>query len=370
MSKLKTVNFAAGSTIKLLPDSLFYGSSALTSITIPDSVTTIAGNMFSGTALNTINIPASVNNIDDWTFSGSSIANINVSESNPVYSSSSGVLFNKDKTELIAYPPKKSSIKYSVPDSVTKIRNYAFASSANLRNITIPESINSIGEGAFSDASRLNSVSFTGSSNLKTIEDGAFRGASALDSIMIPASVTSIGDFAFSGTNLESLEFEADSKLEGIGEYAFASTYMLNLSLPCSLKSIGDNAFGYNNYRLVSILIPCDLEYLGNEAFGATTALESLIFLGSKIEQVGQDVFNTLPNDATLYIKPDAQENFAPFGDGWEGLLIAEVPATHRGTFDYETVEDETSETGYSVTIHGYSGGTSLVDFPEGFYIP
>jgi hypothetical protein len=370
MKKLKSVTFAEGSDVKGFYDSLFAGSSALNSLTIPGSVTTIAGNVFSGTALATINIPASVISVDQWTFSESSVSNINVSGSNPVYSSTSGVLFDKGKTELIAYPPKKSSIKYSVPDLVTKIGNGAFRSSANLRNITIPESVNSIGEGAFGYASRLNSVSFAGSSNLKTIEYQAFEGASALDSIMIPASVTSIGDFAFSRTNLESLEFEADSKLEGIGEYAFASTYMVNLSLPCSLKSIGDNAFGYNNYRLVSILIPCDLEYLGDEAFGATTALESLIFLGSKIEQVGQGVFNTLPNDATFYIKAAAQENFAPFGDGWEGLIIAEVPDSYRGTFDYETVEDETSETGYSVTIHGYSGGTSLVDFPEGFYIP
>jgi hypothetical protein len=202
------------------------------------------------------------------------------------------------------------------------------------------------------------------------IESRAFSSLSELTSVTIPASVEIIDDYAFNETGLRNLWFDSDSKLETIGDSAFYRTNLINLNLPCSLKSIGDFAFQYSYWQLVSVFIPCDLDYLGTNAFAQSTGLESIVFLGSKIASHGSDVFEDAPNDAKLYIKPGAQENFALFGDRWEGLIVDEAPDTYRGTFNYETVEDETSESGYSVTVTGYSGSTSLLDFPEGFFIP
>ena len=96
------------------------GCSSLTSVTIPDSVTSI-GNFALYLCL------------------------IEVVEGNSEYTSQDGVLFNKNKTTLIVYPGGKQSGHYSIPDSVTSIGGYAFYNCSSLTSVTIPDSVTSIG---------------------------------------------------------------------------------------------------------------------------------------------------------------------------------------------------------------------------------
>jgi hypothetical protein len=145
--------------------SAFEDCTGLTSITIPNSVTSIGSDAFSGcTGLTSITIPNSVTSIGASAFkSCTGLTSINVTENNSNYCSIDGVLFNKDKTELICYPVGKTETSYSIPNSVTSIGASAFEDCTGLTSITIPNSVTSISSNAFENCSSLEDVYYRGS---------------------------------------------------------------------------------------------------------------------------------------------------------------------------------------------------------------
>ena len=124
-----------GVAVVKVGDEAFKNNASVTSITIPDSVTSIGIKAF-------------------WNCT--SLTSITVDANNLNYSSVDGVLFNKLQTLLIVYPAKKSDDSYATPDSVTSIGDGAFYRCTSLTSITIPDSIESIGEGAFEGCTSLN----------------------------------------------------------------------------------------------------------------------------------------------------------------------------------------------------------------------
>ncbi|MGN1457449.1 MAG: leucine-rich repeat protein, partial [Acutalibacteraceae bacterium] len=142
-------------------------------------------------------IPASVRYINSYMLSDmSKLDYLSVDENNKNYSSEDGVLFNKDKTSLLLCLTAKQGA-YTIPDSVTQIDDNAFKNCSGLTSITIPDSVTTIGEYAFSGCSGLTSITIPDS--VTTIGEYAFSGCSGLTSITIPDSVTTIGEYAFSG---------------------------------------------------------------------------------------------------------------------------------------------------------------------------
>ena len=133
-------------TVTSIGKQAFRLCSALTSIDFPDSVTSIAIYAFQGcSSLKSINIPASVTNIEEQAFVACySLSSINVDENNTAYFSVDDVLFNKNATTLILYPAKKTDTEYTIPNTVTSIAAYAFAHTP-LTSITIPDSVTKIG---------------------------------------------------------------------------------------------------------------------------------------------------------------------------------------------------------------------------------
>jgi hypothetical protein len=170
-----------GNSVTTIGDSAFLNNK-LTSITIPNSVTTIGERAFESNQLTSVDIPGNVTTIGGSAFrDNSKLTVINVASGNTVYCSEEGVLFNNNKSILVAWPAGKTPV--IIPSSVTAIGDYAFANSY-LISITLPNSVTTIGKGTFFE--------------------------NQMTSITIPDSVTSIGVSAFLNNPLTNITIGAD----------------------------------------------------------------------------------------------------------------------------------------------------------------
>ena len=176
-------------SVTSIEDCAFSGAKC-TSLTIPNSVTTIGESAFYSTSISSYMIPSSVSSIGVDAFNLARCSSIDVEDENLHYTSSDGVLFNKDMTTLIYYPPKKPGESYTIPNSVTTIDIDAFHASYNLTSVTIPSSVISIGETAFFGCDKL--VSLDIPSSVTSIGRSAFRECDVLTSMIIPDHVAVI----------------------------------------------------------------------------------------------------------------------------------------------------------------------------------
>ncbi len=137
--------------ISVLRQGMFSECWALKSFVIPENVTVIGYEAFAYcTSLKTLNIPAAVEEMGVNPFSLTfSLESITISPENKNFVIEDGVLFNKDKTELMQYPAASKKTEYVVPDGVVKIATWAFAKAKNLEKLTIPDSVTTIGAATF-----------------------------------------------------------------------------------------------------------------------------------------------------------------------------------------------------------------------------
>ena len=192
--ELKKINIP--NSVTRIGHEAFLYCNNLTSIAISESVTSIGMHVFEEcSSLTNITIPEGVTSIGDYAFSGcSSLTNINVSDNNRNYSSIDGVLFNKDKTEIIKYPEGKESKSYKIPNSVTSIGDWEFSGCSSLTNITIPESVTSIGYYAFLRCGSLTSITYNGTQSQwnKISKDLTWKDNSAIKTITCTDGVIQI----------------------------------------------------------------------------------------------------------------------------------------------------------------------------------
>ena len=143
---------------------VFSGCTSLAEITIPDSVTSIGSSAFSNcTSLESITIGRGVESLgDEWIASCRRLENITVSPENKTYSSVDGVLFNKDKSELSAYPIGNKLSSYTIPDGVEKIGKKAFYGCRYIESLTIPVSVAEIEASALGNCYDIRAVYYLG----------------------------------------------------------------------------------------------------------------------------------------------------------------------------------------------------------------
>jgi len=150
-------------TVTYLGYGTFYECTNLELVITPNNVTAIYPSAFSGCGKLTDITIRNAGYVDSEAFrSCFALLAINVSASSVTCSSLNGVLFDKSKTRLIAYPAGKSETTYTIPNTVTSIGSWAFDSSANLTSIIVPSSVSAIGLWSFNWCPNLTSMYFWG----------------------------------------------------------------------------------------------------------------------------------------------------------------------------------------------------------------
>jgi uncharacterized protein YjdB len=270
----------------------FAGCSALRVLVMPNNYVSLAGDAFNRcTSLNVLGLGENtyLSSADAFRNCGSvtAIVSAQVVESDDGYDFNiesdatslknyavyDGVLYNKEQTQIVLVPVGMTEV--TLPDSLTAIGNGAFYGLTNLKAVTIPQSVTQIGEyafsysgissiyipssvttigtGAFAYCYSLKSVTFDNNSKITAIPEGCFNTTYALTSLALPATVKEIGAYAFGASGISSLYPIGGTKVEGalsdkfafesIGENAFASTCLKKVVLPSTLKSLGSYAF-------------------------------------------------------------------------------------------------------------------------------
>lgn len=140
--------------VTTIGDKAFAHCPNLQSVTIPEGVTSLGIEIFfDSTKLGTITLPKSLKKVNRATFYGAYVSGYKVASGNKYFSASKGVLFNKKKTSLVAYPFRSKATSYTIPKTVKSIEPYAFSTEAmgtcKLKKITVPTSVTSVKDDAF-----------------------------------------------------------------------------------------------------------------------------------------------------------------------------------------------------------------------------
>lgn len=264
----------------------FYYCRYLRSVKLPATLKSVGSYAFwKSLSLSSIYIPASLTDLSAEAFTEGGMSAYEVSPDNPVYSSEDGIMFNKEKTELLHFPAKKYVESYSIPKTVEKIGKFAFESNQlndvifhdklltiddyafflceKLAKADVPNSVEFVGESAFSRCYNLKEAHIP--EKLTAIPPGLFEYGYQLEKVNIPSTVTSIGNSAF--------------------RYC---RKMNDLSLPEGLVEIGDEAF--NGWKMTSLVIPNSVTTIGKQAFEDCTELKSLV-LGNSVSKIGKNAF-------------------------------------------------------------------------------
>ena len=303
-----------------IDDKAFYLCSGLTSITIPNSVTSIGSTVFMGCM-------------------GLTTVNFNATNCTSMGSSSSPVFFSCTNFSTL-----------NIGSNVTTIPSYAFYGCRGLTSVTIPDLVTSIGIAAFCECTGLTSVTLGNS--LTNIANGAFFGCSSLTSVTIPATVTSIGSSAFNGCSLTSVNFNANNCTSmGSSDYPVFNNCENIATVNIASNVTRIPAYAFKNCRgLTSVTIPDSVTSIGDLAFANCSGLTSVTFNATNCTYMGSysnPVFSGCSNFATLNIGANVTTIPSYAFNGCSGLTSFVIPdsVTNIGNYAFHDCTSLTSVT-------------------------
>ena len=284
-------------TVTTLGDVIPHYSNKLNSISIPSTINTIKD----GALLSYNEIKINITDLEAW-------LNINFDGSRYPPFSSFRIFLNGNEINNLIIP------------QIKQINNCLFEGCKSLNTLTIPSSVEIIGNESF--ASCTNLFSLTIENGVSKIGDGAFLGCSGLSSVNLPNSVASIGNSSFSDcTSMESIIFS--NSLETIGKSAFKRCSSLSsITIPNSISHITNDAF-HGCSALISVSIPNSITSIGDGAFYGCTSLISVTFPNS-VTSIGRDAFNDCISLSSVEIPPSVTQ-LGGFS-GCRGLTSVTIP--------------------------------------------
>ena len=281
----------------------------MTSVTLPDSLQSIGAFAFYDCShLSSITLPKNVTSIGEGVFELCAwLKSITVDSANTAYCDVDGILYTKDKAELVSFLYSRNTDNYVIPEGVTSIGSRAFAQCFNLRGVTFPASLTAFAEAAFEDSTSRSQftvaegntsfcvadgalLSFdktvvyayppastaaccTLPDGVTTVKANAFYGCASLASITLPDSVTSIGADAF--RDCASLTaMTVPSGVTVLEQYTFyGCTSLASVNIPEGVETLPIFLFR-DCTSLTEITIPKSVTSIDADAFYGCSALE------------------------------------------------------------------------------------------------
>ena len=303
-SVVKTVTFSEG--ITGAAKECLYGLSALEEVILPASLEFVYE--YSGTAIGEgLGVPV---------YSCPNLKAIQADAANPYVTDVDGVLYTKDMTSLLLYPPAAEQETFVIPDGVQKIQSNSCSDNSYVKEVIMPDSVTYVGYWCFDSDRALETVTF--SDNCTFIGQYAFSGT-AMKTVEIPAAVDSLLPFAFGGSVIETVTVDVQNanfySIDGVlfqdGQLVYYPSARPDsqYTIPEGTVSIGEIAFDCA-YSLRTIVLNEGLTSIEKNAFWICSSLSGMEIPDS-VSSIGKDAFYGC-SSLQLQVSPNhAAENYA-----------------------------------------------------------
>lgn len=291
----------------------FLDFSALATITIPNSVTSIGKEAFLGTALYTSQPTNGVCYVGNWAYkyktSSSSSSNVTLDEGTVGIADECFMNMNYLNSVIM-------------PNSLTHIGMDAFNNCTRMTSADIPTSVTTIGARAFQECRFLTSANIP---NITNINEYAFAYCGSLTSLTLSTALTTIGEGAFIGCYSWS-SLNIPTSVTSIGDEAFKQNLgLIDLTIPEGVTTIGKSAF-YECEGLNELSLPSSLLSIGHGGFYGCTALTKIIVKTTTPPTIGTYTFHDVPISTLVYV-PDGTEAAYQTAEYWsEFINIEPIP--------------------------------------------
>ena len=289
-----------GSVGTEIPANAFSGCTALKSINLFESITTIGDNAFKDcTSLTQLTMPASLASIGKYAFQNTGLTGVALQRNLTIIgryafdgcAELASITFSPNVTEIKEYTFNNcSKLKdITLPNGLIYIKDYAFNGCTTLGKVTIPGGVQNISPGAFKNSGLTEIILKEG---VMSLSNNSFDGCLLLKKVTFPTTMKTIG--GFSNTGIKEIAFAAGAAPEAIGDYAFLNCDSLStITLPNSIKSIGQGAF-YDCDTLKSVTLPTSITKVAEQTFYHCNFLQN-VTIPQGVTEIGFDAFAYCP---------------------------------------------------------------------------